>query len=548
MSSLDMVNIFMRSFVRWRSSLVFLGIFIFGFILRVRDILTDDLWYDEVYTGITLRSPLDVFFKVLREDSHPPLYYLVTKLWTLVFGVSDLSLRAFSLAFGMLTLLVVYVIVKHVFSYKAALLVTFLASINPFLVQYSIEARSYSFYGFLTVLAVYFLMVDKRNWFIFTIVCLMITHYLAYLYIPLLGVYYIWNIWRAGYKLKSELIRLAILIIIFLVLMGFSSKGIFGSSGSWWTENITFGTFVKNIVYYTFGVKARMPGRVEALEFVIPSGVSSAWHSIWFWNGTGRFSYSYESWHGLLGAMLNTQSIGSVIFYVYLIGNLIFFGKLLFQKFVVTKSNKLPQVQTIAIYLLSLALTLLPILSVAGVELLFQKKLYVPRYLFPSSIYFIITFGVLISDALSMVVYGTWNIIAETGSKKFNMLLNVFVLGLLLVYCLLLSMLQKPNYNHGMRELVPLLKNFEGELIFTSPIDYTTALYYFGDNDSRLRLYDPNNLGDTYPGWWFIRGDSHPQDLTTSILVVPDFAQLPAQFIKISPQMYGNYVIYKYIP
>ena len=71
-----------------------------------------------------------------------------------IFGTDEFALRAFSAAFGFLSILLVFYIGMELFDPKTALLSSFLASINLTLLWYSQEARQYIFLLFLSLFSV----------------------------------------------------------------------------------------------------------------------------------------------------------------------------------------------------------------------------------------------------------------------------------------------------------------------------------------------------------------------------------------------------------
>jgi len=57
--------------------------------------LAQPLWFDETWTGaIAAAAGWDAFAREVWLDCNAPLYYLVMRLWTAVFGVSNLALKA----------------------------------------------------------------------------------------------------------------------------------------------------------------------------------------------------------------------------------------------------------------------------------------------------------------------------------------------------------------------------------------------------------------------------------------------------------------------
>ena len=95
--------------IKFHSDLIL--VFILGFILRIKDFLRDDFWYDEAFTGLLIKAPPQEFQQILIGDVHPPFYMYVAKAWSSLFGVTDFSLRFLSLIFGMVTIYVVYKLV-----------------------------------------------------------------------------------------------------------------------------------------------------------------------------------------------------------------------------------------------------------------------------------------------------------------------------------------------------------------------------------------------------------------------------------------------------
>src|ERR1700745_3820400 len=89
----------------------------------------------------------------------PPLYYWLLRVWGYVFGQGLLSLRGFSILFGVLTIWAGYLFVKAAFkNEKLAIVAPFFLAINPFQIQYSLEARMYTLGTFLVMLSSYLLV------------------------------------------------------------------------------------------------------------------------------------------------------------------------------------------------------------------------------------------------------------------------------------------------------------------------------------------------------------------------------------------------------
>jgi len=127
-------------------------------------ILTQSLWLDEAIVANVVKNysfwGIIEFFSI--SDFHPPLYYLFIKLWTNIFGYSEIALRFPSIIFFLITVWVVYKINR-----KASLLVL----LNPLLVYYAFEARMYMMVVMFLTLAL-FNKLKNRNFYFYLFSCL----------------------------------------------------------------------------------------------------------------------------------------------------------------------------------------------------------------------------------------------------------------------------------------------------------------------------------------------------------------------------------------
>lgn len=178
-------------------------------IVRLIFVLKANLWHDEAYTAMLVKFNFaDIIDRAMR-DVHPPLYHLLLNFWENVFGPSVLSLRGFSVLLGVLTVVVVYFLMRKLFSETTARIAGLLTALGPFLVRYSDEARMYALVALLVAFATYALVtaLEKANqtkwkwWLIYaiTIAAALYTQYYAIFIIPV-HVAYAW--WRFG-NLKS---------------------------------------------------------------------------------------------------------------------------------------------------------------------------------------------------------------------------------------------------------------------------------------------------------------------------------------------------------
>jgi uncharacterized membrane protein len=139
-------------------------ILVLGIALRFYHNTGISLWHDEAFSALMIRYSWPEMFRRLALDVHPPMYYILLRFWHYIFGDKLLSLRGFSIFFGVLTIWATWLFVKYVFkSEKMALWAALLVAISTFQLQYVTEARMYTMGAFFSVLGAYFLVRALRE-------------------------------------------------------------------------------------------------------------------------------------------------------------------------------------------------------------------------------------------------------------------------------------------------------------------------------------------------------------------------------------------------
>jgi mannosyltransferase len=111
--------------------------------LRFYRIEAQSLWYDEGNSARLVERPVRLIIEGAAGDIHPPLYYLLLKLWRAAFGEGEAALRALSAVCSALTVLFAYLI-GRTFSQRTGGLAAFLLASMPFAIYYAQEARMYA--------------------------------------------------------------------------------------------------------------------------------------------------------------------------------------------------------------------------------------------------------------------------------------------------------------------------------------------------------------------------------------------------------------------
>jgi mannosyltransferase len=135
-----------------------------GAFVRFWHLGTQGLWWDEATSAWLLRGGLGhVAPAVARTESTPPLYYLTAWFWTHAFGGSAAGLRSLSATAGVLSIPAAFAAARSLATTRIGLIAAALVAVNPFLIWYSQEARSYSMLVLFSTLALWmFARVRER--------------------------------------------------------------------------------------------------------------------------------------------------------------------------------------------------------------------------------------------------------------------------------------------------------------------------------------------------------------------------------------------------
>ncbi|QQG41127.1 MAG: glycosyltransferase family 39 protein [Candidatus Woesebacteria bacterium] len=159
-------------------------ILVFGLALRLIS-LNQSLWLDEATSALAAKMNIvELFTKFLPGDFHPPLYYLILKSWSELFGYSEMALRFPSIIFGVFTIYIVYLIGKNLFNENVGMVASLFLATSGLHVYYSQEARTYSLAALLVTTLIYLFL--KKKWILFSIILatLSMTDYISLLMIP----------------------------------------------------------------------------------------------------------------------------------------------------------------------------------------------------------------------------------------------------------------------------------------------------------------------------------------------------------------------------
>ena len=200
-------------------------ILVLAIILRLI-LINQSLWLDEAINILAVKnfSYSQLIIQYSIGDFHPPLFHLVLKFWTQIFGFSEIAARSFSVLTGVATVFVVYLIGKEIKSEKLGLISAVFLATAPLHIYYSQEARMYSLAAFLvTTLVYFFLKILKAGkpifWFLFSLILILTfyTDYLPYFILIPLNLYIFWQLKNLKPEFLAKWFTSQLVAIIFLL-------------------------------------------------------------------------------------------------------------------------------------------------------------------------------------------------------------------------------------------------------------------------------------------------------------------------------------------
>jgi uncharacterized membrane protein len=217
------------------------------------------------YQQITPEKNFFNSLEVLRKSpEHAPLYFILTRLWAQIWGISPVAIRSLSVIFSLLTLPCFYLLCIELFGTP---LVGWggvsLLSVSPFFVAYAQEARPYSLWMVAILLSsITLLRAIKLNncksWFLY-VMSLALSFYISLLSLVFTIAQIIYVIVIAKFypyhRLKNFLIACSISLLIFspwLVTIGQNLQRM-EINTAWMRESMPFQAM---IIIWIYGISS----------------------------------------------------------------------------------------------------------------------------------------------------------------------------------------------------------------------------------------------------------------------------------------------------
>lgn len=135
-----------------------------AFFVRIINITFASMWSDELYSMLSVR-PDNTFYEMLWQQrrDQPPLYFVVLRIWTQVFGFTDFSARMMSVVIGTMSVFAIGWINEKLYDYRVGLVAALLVAFNFAQIEYSLEVRFYCLLFFFTIVSLYTYYLTQKN-------------------------------------------------------------------------------------------------------------------------------------------------------------------------------------------------------------------------------------------------------------------------------------------------------------------------------------------------------------------------------------------------
>lgn len=462
----------------WPAFAFFL-ILIIGISSRISLLEMRDYWYDESFTGITIRQDWSAMNQIIVNDVHPPLYYWLLKIASLVIGANPISLRLFSVFFGVATIVLAFVALREWYpkSWLPAVLGSFIFAINPFLANYSQEARMYTLLGFLLLLAAFFLMRARQHnhrlaWLLYALTgaAILLTHYLGFIFMLGFFLYDAWQEWKSSpskrsWKKHGRWFGLAygIPTVIGLAWLPFFIKQVSVRGALGWVPNKALYELPVSLHIFLFGAPVGVTGVPPPLGYAVP------WLNV------------------------------SIITFLLTIALIVLIAWLTIKK----RWDK--QVAFLGF------MTAFPLFFTWILQAV-QLQLYVERFLSGSGVFFML-----------FLVAALWELPKQS-----------WLVAGVSVYTVLVLFIQPYPYKTTFPLLAETAKQAlpDAVIVSTSPFDFANLRFYLGEERREsLKLYHANNVSENFSSWALFEAKDQIFSLPTT----------PHLIITPQPQLFGDY-------
>ncbi len=200
--------------------------------VRFYHLAKEDIWLDEAWSIHYGQQSIYNNIKWTVNDTTPPLYQSVLSVWIDAFGNSTFATRALSAILGILSIPLIFMLGKRMFSTEVGIFAAILLAVSSLHIYYSQEARSYALFVFMTLVSFYLYIIYKESkkraiWLVTSNVLLLYTHVIAAFVILVQNLHFIIpQLNKKRKELREWVIMQTIIIAMYLPWLYFFTKKI----------------------------------------------------------------------------------------------------------------------------------------------------------------------------------------------------------------------------------------------------------------------------------------------------------------------------------
>lgn len=234
-----------------------------GVVVYVSLVFNNNVWLDEAFTASLVRTDMAGVLERSMADTLPPLYNIILKLSTDIFGYVIPVMKLTSVVPMILTMVLSATVVRKRHGFITSTLFTLALMSMPNLLFFGVEIRMYSlgfFFATASGIYAYECIADsnKKNWIIFTVLSVLAgySHHFAFVTVGLVYFYMLLHfIIKDRANIKRFFFCLIGTFVLYFPCLLVTLKQFKSVSGYFSMPEITLPVFIKYCRYpYTVGV------------------------------------------------------------------------------------------------------------------------------------------------------------------------------------------------------------------------------------------------------------------------------------------------------
>ena len=242
------------------------AVMVLGGALRFYGLGIQSLWSDELASWYFSRDGLLQVPLNLREDIHPPGYFVLLHFSQTVFGDAEWALRLPSAIAGWLCIPAIYLLGRRIYSGREGIIAALLVAVSWTSIYFSQETRSYSILILLSIVTAFFwygVVVNLRGErrlprieavaYVLAAVCCAYAHYFGALLVALQGVALAALAYRSLPKVVLLYVPVALAYVPWLPSMAYQAR--YSAQNGAWIGEPSLSVFPK-YVEFLFGRSA----------------------------------------------------------------------------------------------------------------------------------------------------------------------------------------------------------------------------------------------------------------------------------------------------